>query len=83
MAIVLFYDWDQQLAGNISPHHQDIHIIEFPRVDKFSVGTFGAMQVGSKIQSGCLLMFLLRKQWHVHLHDKKVTNLTKYIQSFT
>jgi hypothetical protein len=61
MRILLFDDWDKQFSGDITPHHQQVNIVEFPGIDKLPVRSLGAVQVGGKKQPGGLLRSFLEK----------------------
>src|SRR5687767_12033453 len=64
MSICFLDDGNQQLALNISAHHNDVYIIEFAGIDKLAVCALRAMNVGGKEQAGHLFAFLFGKKRH-------------------
>src|SRR5271157_6174478 len=64
LAVLLPDDRDQEFAGDVATHDQDVDIVELSGIEEFSIGALGAVQVGGKVQTGGLLLVLLGKERH-------------------
>ena len=58
-------DRDEQFAGDVTPHHQHAHIVEFAGIDELAKGSFGSVNVSGKEKADKILAWFPGKEWHM------------------